>query len=183
MVTEARLITAEELERMPQADGRVELVRGELVGMAPAGHRHGRITGRLHGRLDAFVVKAGLGWVYSSDTGFVLARNPDTVRAPDIAYVARERAMAQAGEEGFFEGPPDLAVEVVSPSDTLVDIETKVIEYLRAGTRLVWVVNSRTRTVTVYRSLKNVRILTEAETLAGEEVLPGFATTVGELFE
>ncbi|MBI3980073.1 MAG: Uma2 family endonuclease [Chloroflexi bacterium] len=179
----ARLVTAEELARMPEEDAHVELVKGVVVRMTPAGHAHGRFAARFASLLDSFVRERRLGYVYAAETGFMLSRNPDTVRAPDAAFVTGERAAAQPREEGFFEGAPDLAVEVVSPSDSYLDVEAKVQEYLDAGARLVWVLNPRTKTLMAYRPDGSVRRYTIDDTLDGENVLPGFAVPLKDIFE
>ncbi|MCS6939841.1 MAG: Uma2 family endonuclease [Roseiflexaceae bacterium] len=176
-------ITAEDLAQMSFGEQRVELVRGEVIAMAPAGAEHGEIAGFTFGALFNFVRAHNLGSLYAAETGFILARNPDTVRAPDVAFVAAERAAQQRGRTGFFEGPPDLAVEVVSPNDTAEDVEAKVLDYLEAGAKMVWIVRPRTRTVTVYRSLRQVQVLRPGDTLDGGDVLPGFTTPVEALFD
>jgi len=179
---ENRLVTAEELLReMPEAR-RGELVKGEFIKMSPAGYQHGKIAGNIFGSLWNFVRQNRLGYVYAAETGFLLSRNPDTVRAPDAAFVTTERAARQARERGFFDGPPDLAVEVISPTETVEEVEAKLIDYLEAGARLVWLIYPRTQTITVYRSLTDVDILTAADTLDGGELLPGFVTAVSEIF-
>jgi Uma2 family endonuclease len=183
MVVQTRLVTAEELERMPQSDAHVELVKGEIVKMTPAGHEHGEIALAIGSALHAFVRQHGLGKVYAAETGFILACNPDTVRAPDAAFVTNERAAQQKRREGFFDGAPDLAVAVMSPEDTVEEVQVKVLEYLQAGTRLIWIANPRTRTITVYRSLDQVRVLTVNDTLDGDDVLPGFAVPLKDIFE
>jgi len=182
MITQTKLMTAIELEHMPNNE-HIELVKGEVVQMTPAGHEHGTVGNRLAWRLGAFVEQNKLGLAYLAETGFILSHNPDTVRAPDIAFVTAARAAQQKRRQGFFDGAPDLAVEVVSPEDTVEEVDTKVLEYLQAGTRLVWIVHPRTQTITVYRSLDKVHVLTAADTLDGDDVLPGFAVAVKEIFE
>jgi Uma2 family endonuclease len=114
--------------------------------------------------------------------GFVLRRDPDTVRAADIAFVRRERLPAGDLPRGFFEGAPDLVVEILSPSDRYTDILRKVSEWLEAGAAMVWVVDPEHHGVMVFRSDGTLRLLGESDSLEGEEVLPGFRYPVGELF-
>jgi Uma2 family endonuclease len=183
MLVETRFITAEELAQMPPEEGRMELVRGELLRMPPAGHEHGEIAGNTFALLWTFVKKHSSGKMYTAETGFTLSRNPDTVRAPDAAFVTAERAARQKRRHGFFDGVPDLAVEVVSPGDTAEEVEEKILDYLEAGVRLLWIVNPRTRTVAVYRSLSDIRVLTLDDSLEGYDVLPGFTVPVREIFD
>jgi Uma2 family endonuclease len=183
MAVSTHLITAEVLEKIPHSDKRMELVKGELVAMTPAGYKHGKIALSFGAALLSFVRAHNLGDVYGAETGFILSRKPDTVRAPDIAFVRPEQVAQQKRQEGFFDGAPDLAVEVVSPDDTDEEVEAKVLDYLEAGTRLVWVIRPRTRTVTAYRSRADIRLLTKDETLEGGDVLPGFMMGVKEIFE
>lgn len=182
MVIQTHWVTAEEFERMPNNE-HTELVKGEILKMTPAGHEHGEIALAIGAPLREFVRKHKLGKTYGAETGFILSHNPDTVRAPDAAFVSAERAAKQKRREGFFDGAPDLAVEVVSPEDTAEEIDAKVLEYLEAGTKLVWVLHPKTRTITVYRSLDKVRVLTINDTLDGDDVLPGFAVPMKEIFE
>jgi len=150
--------------------------------MSPAGGRHGRIGARILSRLGSHVDSHGLGEVYNSDTGFRLFSNPDTVRAPDVAFLTREHAHEVGDTEGFIPGAPDLAVEVISPTDSYVEVDEKVSEYLEAGTRMVIVVNPRRRVATVYRSPGDIALLTENDTLDGADVVPGWSLPLRELF-
>ncbi len=168
---------------MPQHDEHVELVKGEIVKTPLHGMEHGLVTAAIEFCVGKFIHERRLGVAYAANTGFVLSRNPDTVRAPDAAFVTSTRAEQQKRRQGFFEGAPDLAVEVVSPEDTAEEVEVKVLEYLRAGTKLVWVANPRTQTITAYRALDKVRVLTLNDTLNGDDVLPAFAVAVKEIFE
>jgi Uma2 family endonuclease len=177
-----RILTAEELLTLPDDGNRYELVRGELVCMAATGGRHGIIASRVDYRLRNFVEAHELGEVCAAETGFRLAQNPDTVRAPDVSFIARERLPSGEVPEGYWPFAPDLAVEVVSPSDRSDDVLAKVQEYLRAGTRLVWVFHPRTKAVMVYRANGEVLLVQGQEELSGEEVLPGFHCRVNELF-
>lgn len=180
--TPTRLVTAAELESLPQGDERVELVKGVIVRMDPAGHEHGGVAARILIRLGNFVETHQLGMVYAAETGFTLSHDPDTVRAPDAAFVTAERVAQIKRRRGYFDGAPDLAVEIVSPDDKAEEIDAKVLDYLEAGCRLVWVIQPRTKTITVYRSLDQVRVLTQRDTLDGADVVPGFAVPVKEIF-
>jgi Uma2 family endonuclease len=180
----ARPMTAEELLRLPTGMGeRYELVSGELKIMSPASSRHGRVALRIGSLLEQAVRSGHLGATFGAETGFVLSRNPDTVRAPDAAFVAAARLPAGELPDGYFRGAPDLAVEVISPSEAAADINRKVTEYFEAGARLVWVVYPDTRQVVVFRSARESVALSSGDTLDGGELVPGFACRVGELFE
>ncbi len=180
--TITRLITADELIAMPDDGYRYELVKGELIRMSPTGQKHGSITVNLTAPLASYVKENRLGKVYAAETGFKLQSNPDTVRAPDIAFVNRGRLELTGETEGYWVGAPDLAVEVTSPSDRVSQVEKKVIQWLESGARLVWVVSSKLHTVTVYRSLTEITVLTEKDMLGGGDVLPGFQIPVAEIF-
>jgi Uma2 family endonuclease len=182
MTTTSQLVTAEDLLRLPDDGFRYELIRGELRKMAPAGHWHGRITINVTTPLDRHVRAHHLGVVYAAETGFKLASDPDVVRAPDVAFIRQERVDEVGDVEGYWPGAPDLAVEVVSPSDTYGDVEEKVLDWLEAGARMVIVVMPRRRTVTVYRSLSDIVVLTEHDTLDGGDVVPGWTLPVREIF-
>jgi len=131
-----KLITAEELIAMPDEDTSYELVKGELVRMSPTGHDHGVVAMNIAGPLHLHVKSNKLGAVYAAETGFIIEENPDTVRAPDVAFIERAR-IDQAGKvKSYRRGSPDLVVEVVNPSDTVGSIEGKVTEWLNAGVRM-----------------------------------------------
>ena len=183
MTTTTRPMTADELLDMPDDGFRYELVRGELRKMAPAGHDHGSIAALVAIRLGTYVMEGGLGKVYVAEAGFKLESDPDHVRAPDAAFVRRERAEAARGTPGFFPGAPDVAVEVVSPSDSYTEVEEKVADWLGAGTLAVIVVDPRRRTVKVHRSLEDAVVLTEADVLAIEDVVPGWRMPVQDIFK
>jgi len=176
------LVTADQLLRMPSDGSRYELVAGEIRKMAPAGWEHGAIGGRLHVLLGRFVLEHALGTLFGAETGFFLARDPDTVRAPDIAFIRKARLPPPPPREAFWPGAPDLAVEVVSPGDTVHDVDEKVQAWLAAGCLVVWVVNPQWRTVTVYRSARDIRTLTEDDELTGGDVVPDFRCRVADIF-
>jgi Uma2 family endonuclease len=177
-----KLVTADELLAMPDDGYCYELVKGEVIRMPPPGHEHGLVAMNIAGSLYQHVKRNDLGKVYAAETGFLIERNPDTVRAPDSAFIRRERLEAAGQVTGYFAGAPDLCVEVVSPSDSIGYIEEKVTEWLAAGSRMIWVVSPKLRTVTVYRSLSDIVTLTENEILDGGDVIPGFSLAVIEIF-
>ncbi|HET7229611.1 MAG TPA: Uma2 family endonuclease [Longimicrobium sp.] len=176
------LLTADEFLRMPDGGVRRELVRGEVCEMTPAGSRHGRIGMRIAARLSGFVEAHGLGEVYGPDTGFMLASDPDTVRVPDVSFVTRERATRVGDVEEFWPGAPDLAIEVISPTDRFSEVDEKIEEYFAAGCRMVVIVNPRRRIATVYRSPDDVLLLREDDVLDGGDVVPGWTLPLAEVF-
>lgn len=182
MTTVPQLMTADDLLQMPDDGFLYELVRGELRQMSPASHRHGKIIINITLLLGQHVRERQLGDVYAAETGFKLTSDPDTVRAPDVAFIRRERVEFVGDMEGYWPGAPDLAVEVISPNDLYTDVEEKVIEYLDAGIGMVLTVNPRKRTITVYRDLSTISILTEEDTIDGEEVVPGWTLAVRDVF-
>jgi Uma2 family endonuclease len=173
-------MTAEELFELQDDGLRHELVEGELRTMAPAGFDHGRVALRIGARILAHVEEHLLGEVLAAETGFVLARDPDTVRAPDVAFVASERA--PSGTRGFAELAPDLVVEVVSPTDRASEVASKAAMWIDAGVRLVWVVDPQARLAAVHHPGGLVTVLREDGVLDGEDVLPGFRLPLSTLF-
>jgi len=180
MAQTVTLLTAEDIEKMP-SDLHCELIDGVLIEMWPPGNPHGRVVAKVTGAL----LKAetmGLGQVFG-EGGFVLRRDPDTVRAPDVSFFIAGRALPTARRPAFWEVAPDLVVEIVSTWDTVAEVQAKVRDWLEFGVRLVWVFYPETRTVQVIASLQERFTLTEADTLDGGDVLPGFSCSVAELFE
>ena len=184
MATRIRL-TADDLWRMGEGDVRRELVDGEVIEMTPAGGVHGRVLVKVGRRLGDYVEAHRLGEVVGGDVGFVLAlpSDPERVRAPDVAFISTERLPEGRLPQGFIHGAPDLAVEVLSPSDNPVEVQQKVRDYLEAGARLVWVLAPRARAATVYRPDGSARLVREPESLDGEDVVPGLAVPLADLFE
>ena len=176
------LITAEELLERPDDDYKYELVGGELVRMSPTGAEHGVVTSKLARMLEQYLDTSLAGVCCGAETGFILQRTPDVVRAPDAAFVAAERIPATGVPTGFWPFAPDFAVEVASPSDRFTELQTKVAEYFRAGTRLVWIVEPATRTVHVYRAPHELQAFGEEDELDGGDVLPGLRCPVRRLF-
>ncbi len=175
-------MTADDLLRMPNDGFRYELVKGELRKMAPAGHGHGRVAVRFTWRLAQHVETNNTGAVYAAETGFLISTNPDTVRAPDVAYVSQKRLDEVGKVGGYWPGAPDLAVEVVSPGDTYTEVEEKAIEWLEAGALMVLALNPRKRSVTVYRSLNDITIINEDAILDLNDIVPGFKVAVKDIF-
>jgi len=172
------LITAEQLPEIAR-DQRVELVDGELVEMTPVGFTHGYLVPRLVMLLGPAAESAKAG-VIVTEVGFVLSRNPDTVRAPDVAFISAER-LGSEEQEGFFEGAPDLAIEVLSPGDRASEVQAKIREYLNAGSRLVLVVDPRTRTFTAHHPGGDAHVYGDNEAIT-LDLLPGFVFRPAELF-
>lgn len=172
--TPKRLMTAAELMALPDDGNRYELSRGVLICMAPAVYRSGIIGGRVFARLNAFVEQHRLGVCGIPDSGFKLTSDPDTVREPDAWFVRADRVPPKAKQAEYFAGAPDLAVEVLSPSDRFNDVMLKVKEYLEAGTRLVWVIDPEARATGVFRADGSYSFVAEDGILDGEDVLPGF---------
>ena len=179
----SEIATAEEL--LAAGDiGPCELVQGELVMMSPAGFEHGVITQRIAAFLHAYVSARRLGVVTAAETGFVLARSPDTVRAPDVAFVAESR-LSRGSAKGFFEGAPDLAIEVLSPSDTRdqaarARVTAKIADWLAAGCVEVWCVDPASRTATVHTASGVVTLACEADSFASQAV-HGLAVGLADL--
>jgi Uma2 family endonuclease len=177
-----RTMSADELERLPSDGQRHELVNGELITMTPSGFDHGAIIVNLTLPLASHVKSTNLGVVVGAETGFKLSSEPDTVRAPDIAFIRRDRLLRTGRPTTFWPGPPDLAVEVLSPSDTVFEIDEKVTGWLAAGAAAVWVVNPKSRTIAVHRAGTPPQVLTDQETLRGGDVVPEFSMSVGDAF-
>lgn len=176
-MTTSALLTAEELLQLSIPNKHVELVRGVLVVREPPGGRHGRIAANVAFELSKHVRANELGVVYAAETGFTLSRHPDTVRAPDVAFIGRDRLPAPE-PTGYPELGPDLVVEVLSPGDRAGETLTKVGEWLSAGTRLVWIIDPERRSARVYRADGSETIVTADQTLDGEDVVPGFSCRV-----
>jgi Uma2 family endonuclease len=178
----APLLTAEDVERISIPGKIVELVRGQLVVGEPPGTKHGIIAGNLTHYLSSFVRQHELGVVAVQDTGFRIGRDPDTVRAPDVAFLARDR-VPQVPERGYAELAPDLLAEVLSPGDAPAYVLGKLSDWLAAGTKLVWLVDPQRSEVRVYRSDGTLSVLGLSDSLDGEDVLPGFSCPVAKVFE
>ena len=181
-IAPGRAVTADELFRKPNDGYRYALVRGDLQRTTPAGFDHGAVIMNLAVPLGQHVKTGRLGVVCGAETGFVLERQPDTVLAPDIAFVRRERIPAAGRPKTFWDGAPDLAVEVRSPGDSRREVAGKVTAWLASGTLAVWVVDPSDASVTIHLPQEAPRRLSERDTLDGAPVLAGFHLPVVEIF-
>ena len=177
-----RLLTSDDLARQPNDGSRYELVKGVLRKMPPAGFEHGICASEIGSKLNVHVKTHQLGYVCGAETGFKIAQNPDTVRAPDAAFVCQASIERQGIVKGYWEGAPDLAVEVISPGDTYAEVAEKVEEWLTAGCAMVWVINPRRETVEVYRSNEDFTVLHGTDVLDGGDVVEGFRCQVQDIF-
>mgnify|MGYP002779746517 CR=1 FL=1 len=182
MATIASPSTINDLERLVDGTERYDLIQGELRSMSPAGGTHGKIANRAGRFFGDFVDEHELGTVYGAETGFILARDPDTVLAPDMAFIQTSRLPNPDDEEGFVPVVPDLVLEIVSPSDRMNDVTDKVLAYLKAGVRMVLILQPRHRLLTVHRPGHDPHLLHEPDTFDGDDVLPGFRLQVSALF-
>jgi Uma2 family endonuclease len=182
MTTTLQRSTASELFGMPDDGFRYELVKGELRKMSPSGWEHGVIVVNVTVLLAPYVKANKLGVCSGAETGFKIASDPDTVRAPDLAFVSQDRIPEGGVPKKFWPGAPDLAVEVLSPGDTRAEVDEKVKDWLQAGARAVWVINPKRRSVSVYSPATDVTRLSEGDELEGGEVVPGFRCKVSEIF-
>jgi Uma2 family endonuclease len=188
MTTSHRLMTADELARLPDDGQRHRLKAGELVTVSPGNKRHGKYTMRLSIPLGAWVYAHGLGELYTAETGFKLRSDPDDIQAPDLAYATREHAdQAEQAPGPYFPGGPDLAVEVVSPHDTAAEVVATVRDWLLAGTRVVVVIHPRHRRVSLHRpgpvpGEVDVITLNEDDTLTIPDLFPGWSLPVAAIF-
>lgn len=175
------LITGEELARMADM-GRSELIEGRLVMLSPTQLHHGKTEMLIGEALQKIVTEEHLGVVATGEVGIYTHRNPDTVRGADVLFISHAR-LAQLGEAAFLDVAPELVVEVLSPEDRWSEVRQKIREYFAVGVLLVWVADPEERSVHIYRSPTDVRVLTGEDVLSGEEVLSGFSVLVALLFE
>ena len=180
IASEQKIWTDEEFMALPE-DGRYELVNGELVNMGNSGMEHGEIGSFLGGSLSLYVRSHKLGAVCDSSTAF--AMKTGNKRSPDVSFIAKERLQGvKRLPKGYFQGSPDLAVEILSPSNTVEEIHDKIVEFFDNGTRLVWVIHPDEQYVLVYHSPSPDLLLRLEDLLDGEKVVPGFSLAVAELF-
>jgi Uma2 family endonuclease len=176
------LLTANDLLTREAAGKSTELVRGRLIVREPPGTYHGRVQSILNVLVGSYVRAHALGAVFGQGTGFKIASDPDTVRAPDLAFVDRAR-VAQIARRGYAALAPDLVAEILSREDRPGEVLTKAGEWLEAGVRLVWVIDPDRRVASVYRDDGSVMTVSSDAEVDGEAVLPGFSFRLSELFE
>ena len=176
------LLTSEEFAALHVEGVRLELIRGELCVMPPAFADHGETVGALHAILGAYVRTYNLGKMYSAETGFLVARNPDSIRTTDIAFIQRNRLTPEAVAPTWNPVMPDLVVEVVASRDRAPEIAGKVEMWIEAGVRMVWVVYRLRRTVEIFQPHRQMLLVSEHEQLTGTDVIPGFFTPVAAIF-
>ncbi|WOB43402.1 Uma2 family endonuclease [Thermoleptolyngbya oregonensis NK1-22] len=180
--SEPKVWTDAEFMALPQDGHRYELVNGELIDMGNSGMEHGWFASNLMIVLGGFVRTHKLGVMCDSSTAFAMKNG--NRRSPDVSFVAKDRLQGlRRLPKGFFQGAPDLAVEVLSPSNTVEEIHDKIVEYFENGTRLVWVIHPDEQYVLIYHSPSPDRLLRLQDALDGESVVPGFSLAVAELFE
>lgn len=173
----------EDLEGLADHENSYELVHGDLYMMTPASPVHGRFIARLTAALFPYVEENDLGEIYTAESGFILQPEPDaTVRAPDIAFVRKDRIPPADQQGGFWALAPDLVVEIISPTESAESILEKVKDYLIAGTSLIWLVYPRSQSVVEYRSASQIRQYNFEDTLDGGDILPGFQLPLQSLF-
>jgi Uma2 family endonuclease len=187
MASHAVAFSAEDLWNLPDDGMRHELVEGQLRTMTPAGAEHGRVSMTAGRLLSVHVHATGTGVAFGAETGFVLASDPDTVRAPDAAFVSKARADAVGRTVKFWPGPPDFAVEVVSPGDSFSDVESKAMGWVAAGATAILVLDPARATATVYRAGGDIRVFTASSPEGDSEIdlcdaVPGWRVAVADFF-
>lgn len=176
-----RCLTVEDLYRLPDDDRHYELSGGFLVSEPPPGGRHGRTAAKIVTALEIYARQSRNGVVYTCDTGYILARNPDTVRAPDVSFVTRARYLTIEDDSRLISGPPDLAVEVLSPGDRPGKVNGKIDDYLRFGVPLVWICDPNAQTAQVFSSGVTIQHGIN-DVLSAPDLLPTFNLPLREIF-
>mgnify|MGYP003288491623 CR=1 FL=1 len=180
--TSTALMTAEEFGNLPDDDLRHELINGELITMPLPKVPHGRAATRLGRPLSNFVLDHDLGEFFLSEVGFQLTWNPDTVLGPDLAFISKERLKEAGDVEGFWQIPPDLAVEVLSFGDRRGKVNKKISQWLGSGTKQVWIVDPKHSTVTIYRSETDTTTFSGSDYLESQDLFPGFRIALDRIF-
>lgn len=181
MASSTLIMTADELIRLPSGKARYELIRGKLHAMPLCGGEHGAVAVDLLVQVATYVEQRDLGVVFGVGTGFQLEHAPDTVIAPDLAFVHRSRIPRAGIPAGYWHGSPDLAAEVLSPDDSSARVKTQTARWLSHGAREVWLIDPKKRTVSIHCTGKQPVLLTEHASLTSD-LLPGFSCRVSEIF-
>jgi Uma2 family endonuclease len=182
MATTEKLLTAEEFEALPNDGKRYELIDGVLREMAPTVYWHGEVETNLTTLLHTHIRAHGLGRVSCGEVLYIVRRNPDRVRAADIALIRQERVPSLEARQHIMEVIPELVVEILSQHDTVAEIHEKIEDWLTAGVQMLWVVDPFRHTVTIYQPGHDPVLLGERATLHGDPIVPGFRCTVAEIF-
>lgn len=181
--TKNEIKSAAQLFSTPHEGNRLELVKGVLIVMSPAGSEHGRIASRILIRLGNHVEANDLGETFAAETGFLIESNPDTVRAPDAAFVSHERLNAVKLTSAYLPLAPDLVVEVVSPNDSSSDVEAKAEQWLNAGSQIVLVADPQNETIRIYRSTSEIQVFHSGESFSSGEVCDNWQLAVNDVFK
>ncbi|MBI4582899.1 MAG: Uma2 family endonuclease [Planctomycetes bacterium] len=176
-----RKVTVDEFWKLSR-NRRCELIRGEIIDMTPVGGEHGSIQINLAIHVGGHIKSQDLGAVSGGETGYKLESDPDTIRAPDLGFVVKARLPEGGVPKKFWPFQPDLAIEIVSPSDSYEDVELKVREWMQAGTREVWVVNPRLKEIKIHRPNQPAKVFRSGEILQSHELLPGLSLKIGDVF-
>jgi Uma2 family endonuclease len=175
------LMTAEEFMQLPRGESQHELINGELITMVLPRLPHGRIQARLVAPFSQFVSEHDLGEVFG-ELGFLLTVDPDTVIGPDVCFISKQRLQEEGEVKGFWPGPPDIAAEIVGPSDTRPKVRERTLQWLRYGAKQVRIVNPKDRTVTIHRSPSDATTFSGSDYLEAQDLLPGFRLSLDRIF-
>jgi len=183
VATQEKLITGEELLAMGSEADLYELVEGRIKPMSPTGFAHGQYEVNFAQRLQRFVEQQKTGKVVTGEVGIYIRRDPDTIRAADVAYISNERLAQRQKKKGYLDVAPEIVVEIMSPDDNWSEVMQKMREYFSIGVKLIWVADPEAKTIYAYRSMTEVREFKMGEALTADEMLAGFSVPVAELFE
>ena len=176
-----RTITSDDLLDLPKDGFRYEIVRGELRKKMPSGILHALIAGRIAGLLSGFIRQRRLGEILTAEPGFKLSLTPETLRVPDVSFMRMDKFLQIKNLDKFYSGAPNLAVEVISPSETFQDEQEKIEDYLASGVEMIWIVRPKQTTITVYRPQHELTVLRIGDSLDGADVIPGFTCSVEDI--
>ena len=181
IATDKKILTDEEFRGLSEDDSHYELINGEVVDMGNSGMEHGNISAYLCGLIELYARPKKLGVTCDSSTAFSLKSG--NKRSPDISFISKDRLLGlKRLPKGYFQGAPDLAVEVISPNNTFEELHQKIVEYFENGCRLVWVIHPDEKSILVYHKPQPDKLLQSTDHLDGENILPGFTLAVADLF-